>query len=75
MESNSVHTQKGFMLALEQDIADEDKAILSFVLTAAKVAFLGSETVKELLGYDFLKKEDRSVYIRWEMTPASIGGE
>lgn len=64
MESNSVHTQKGFMLALKQDVADEDKAILSFILTAAmQVAFLGSGTVKELLGYDFTKTEDRSAYI------------
>ena len=64
MKSNSVYSQKGFMLALRQDISDEDKAILSFILTnAIQVAFLGSETIKELLGYDFTKPGDRSVYI------------
>ena len=35
-----------------------------FILTAAmQVAFLGSETVKQLLGYDFTKIEDRAAYI------------
>ena len=64
MKSNSVQSQKGFMLALKQDIADEDKAILSFILTTAiQVAFVGSETIKELLGYDFTKSRDRSAYI------------
>lgn len=61
---NSVHTQRGFMFALKNDIEDKDKHILSFILTAAmQVAFLGSETVKELLGYDFKKQEDRAAYI------------
>lgn len=35
-----------------------------FILTAAmQVAFLGSETVNQLLGYDFTKSEDRAAYI------------
>ena len=38
--------------------------MLVFILTAAmQVAFLGSEAVKQLLGYDFTKTEDRTVYI------------
>lgn len=61
---NSVKTQKGFMYALSKDIADKDKAFLAFVLTAAmQVAFLGNEMVKEMLGYDFTKLEDREAYI------------
>ena len=28
-----------------------------------RAAFLGSETVKQLLGYDFTKTEDRAAYI------------
>ena len=35
-----------------------------FILTAAmQAAFLGSETIKQLLGYDFTKTEDRATYI------------
>ena len=35
-----------------------------FILTAAmQTAFLGSETVKQLLGYDFTKTDDRAAYI------------
>lgn len=67
--SNSVNTQKGFMLALRQDVAGEDKAIFSFILTAAmQVAFLGSKAVKEHLGYDFTKPADRSAYIEKSVT-------
>lgn len=63
-DCNSVYTQKGFMLALINDVSDRDKPILVFVLTAAmQMAFLGSETAKQLLGYDFTKSEDRAAYI------------
>ena len=35
-----------------------------FILTVAmQAAFLGSETIKQLLGYDFTKTEDRATYI------------
>ncbi|MCI8373107.1 MAG: TetR/AcrR family transcriptional regulator [Lachnospiraceae bacterium] len=61
---NSVLTQRGFSLSLKQDLADEDKSMLVFILTAAmQTAFLGSKTVKQLLGYDFTKSEDRAAYI------------
>lgn len=64
VDCNSVLSQRGFMLALQNEIADKDKSILSFVLTAAmQVAFLGSEAVKALMGYDFTKQEDRAAYI------------
>lgn len=61
---NSVLTQRGFSLSLKNDIANEDKSMIVFILTAAmQTAFLGSETVKQLLGYDFTKTEDRAAYI------------
>lgn len=45
-------------------ISNEDKSMLVFILTAAmQIAFLGSETVKQLLGYDFMKTDDRAAYI------------
>lgn len=35
-----------------------------FILTAAmQAAFLGSETIRQLLGYDFTKTKDRAAYI------------
>ena len=61
---NSVLTQRGFMHSLKEDVSDGDKSILVFILTSAmQVAFLGNETVKEVLGYDFTKSEDRVAYI------------
>ncbi len=61
---NSVLTQRGFSLSLKNDISNKDKSMFVFILTAAMpVAFLGSETVKKLLGYDFTKAEDRAAYI------------
>ncbi len=61
---NSVFTQRGFSLSLKNGISNEDKSMFVFILTAAmQVAFLGSETVKQLLGYDFTKNEDRAAYI------------
>ncbi|MCM1539288.1 MAG: TetR/AcrR family transcriptional regulator [bacterium] len=62
--SNSVLTQRGFLFALKNDVADEDRAILAFtLLSAMQTAFLGNETAALLLGYDFNKKEDRAAYI------------
>lgn len=61
---NSVLTQRGFTLSLKSDISNEDKSMFVFILTAAmQIAFLGSETIKQLLGYDFTKIEDRAAYI------------
>ncbi len=35
-----------------------------FILTAAmQMTFLGSETINQLLGYDFTKTEDKATYI------------
>ena len=61
---NSVLTQKGFSLSVKNDVSNSNKSMLIFILTAAmQTAFLGSETVKQLLGYDFTKTEDRAAYI------------
>ncbi len=61
---NSVLTQQGFSLSLKSGISNEDKSMFVFIITAAmQVAFLGSETVKQLIGYDFTKTEDRAAYI------------
>lgn len=62
---NSVRTQRGFMRSLQQDGSDSEKSMLVFVLTAAmQTAFLGSKTVKRILGCDFTKPEDRAAYIK-----------
>lgn len=61
---NSVHTQKGFMMALTKDIDDKDKPLLSFILTSAmQTAFLSGTVVKDMLGYDFEEKADRAAFI------------
>lgn len=42
---------------------EHDKSLFVFILTAAmQVVFLESETVKQLLGYDFTKSTDRASY-------------
>ena len=62
---NSVLTQQGFSFSLKNDISNDDKKILVFILTAAmQAAFLGSEAIEQILGYDFTKSEDRASYIR-----------
>lgn len=62
---NSVLTQQGFSCSLKDDISDKNKPIIVFILTAAmQVAFLGDKTVKQILGYDFTKTEDRAAYIK-----------
>lgn len=62
--SNSVLTQRGFSLSLEDPIPNEDKSMFVFILTAAmQTAFLGSETIKGSLGYDLTKTDDRAAYI------------
>lgn len=61
---NSIRSQKGFMLSLTETRADNDKAMIAFILTSAmQVAFLGSDMVKMILGYDFTLPEDRANYI------------
>lgn len=62
--SNSVYTQRGFMTSMKNNISQEDKALLSFILTAAmQIAFLGSDAVKEILGYNLEVPKERAAYI------------
>lgn len=62
---NSVLTQQGFTLSLKNDISNKDKSMLVFILiTAMQTAFLGYKTAKQLLGYDFMKTDDRAAYIK-----------
>lgn len=62
--SNSAYTQKGFMQSLTKDVKEQDRALLSFMLTATmQVAFLGSDAVKEILGYDLEIPEERAAFI------------
>lgn len=64
MDCNSISTQKRLMHALLNDTAESDKPFLVFILTSAmQTAFLGKETVKDLLGYDFDKQADRASFI------------
>lgn len=61
---NSVLTQRGFSMSLKSSKSKENKSMLVFILTAAmQAAFLGSETAKQLLGYDFTNSDDRAAYI------------
>ncbi len=62
--SNSAYTQKGFIKSLTKDVKEQDKALLSFMLTATmQVAFLGSDAVKEILGYDLKNAKERAAFI------------
>ncbi len=71
---NSVLTQQGFSRSLKDGISGEEKDMLVFILTAAmQTAFLGSETVRQILGYDFTKIEDRAAYIG-KLTDILFGG-
>lgn len=61
---NSVYTQKRFSMAIQNDIGEDTKKILVFMLTSAmQVAFLSGDSSKEILGYDLKVKEERDKYI------------
>jgi AcrR family transcriptional regulator len=63
IDSNSVKTQRGFMLAM-RNVNDVDKNMLSFVLTSVmQTAFLSANVGVELLGYDFSDRSSRNVFI------------
>lgn len=65
MDCNSVYSQRGFMLAITQEIEYKDKALLSFILTAAmQTAFLSGTVATELLDYDFTKQSDGAAFIK-----------
>lgn len=67
--SNSAYTQRGLMTSLTGDVSEQDKALLSFILTATmQIAFLGSNAVKEILGYDLESPKERAAYIEKVIT-------
>lgn len=64
-DSNSDRTRRGFAHALRGEMAEADRAMLTFVLVAAmQAAFLGGDAFMETLGYDFTRAEERARYIR-----------
>lgn len=74
--SNSAYTQRGFMTSLTRDVAEQDKALLSFILTATmQIAFLGSGSIKEILGYDLEIPKERAAYIEKVVTILFEGGK
>ena len=63
-KSNSVYTQMGFSMAIRNDIGEENKKLLAFILTSTmQVAFLSGTSSKEILGYDLTIKSERDRYI------------
>lgn len=64
LNSNSVYTQKGFSLAVKNDMDDRTRKLLIFVLTSTmQVAFLSRDVSGEILGYNLENKEERDAYI------------
>ena len=64
LNSNSVYTQKGFSLAVKNDMDDGTRKLLIFVLTSTmQVAFLSRDVSGEILGYNLEIKEERDAYI------------
>lgn len=64
VKSNSVYTQKGFSMAIQNDISEEKKRLLAFMLTSSmQVAFLSGNTSKEILGYDLRIKRERDSFV------------
>lgn len=61
---NSVNTQIGLALALDNFTDNKQKRMLVFTLTSImQVAFLSGEYSKEIIGYDLYKKEERDLFI------------
>lgn len=61
---NSVNTQRGFRLAIQNEVDEERKRLLVFMLTSAiQVAFLQGESAKEIIGYNLNEKAERDQYI------------
>ncbi len=60
---NSVLTQRGFMHALSEN--NENNSTLIFMLTSVmQAAFLGSDTVGRMLGFDLENPEQRALFIK-----------
>lgn len=64
VKCNSVYTQKGFSMAIRNNITEENKRLLTFMLTSTmQVAFLSGSASKDVLGYDLTIKLERDRYI------------
>lgn len=63
-KSNSVYTQKGFATAIQADIGEDRKKLLTFMLTSVmQVAFLSGDASREILGYDLGDKGERDRFV------------
>ncbi len=63
-KSNSFYTQKGFSMALQNEVDAEKKRLLAFMLTSSmQVAFLSGDSSKEILGYDLRNKCERDRFV------------
>lgn len=60
---NSLLTQKGFMHALS-DNNNHNRTMIFMLTSVMQAAFLGSQTVGNMLGYDLDEPEQRALYIK-----------
>ena len=64
VKSNSVYTQKGFAMAIQNELGEEKKRLVTFMLTSAmQVAFLSGDASKEILGYNLRNKSERDQFV------------
>lgn len=64
-DCNTTRTQQGFMHLLGTNVPDRNRFVLAFTLTAAmQSAFLGKDAIKQQMGYDLERPEDRTAYIK-----------
>lgn len=64
VKSNSVYTQKGFAMAIQNELGEEKKRLVAFMLTSAmQVAFLSGDASKEILGYNLRNKSERDQFV------------
>lgn len=64
VKSNSVYTQKGFLMAIQNELGEEKKRLVTFMLTSAmQVAFLSGDASKEILGYNLRNKCERDQFV------------
>ncbi len=62
---NSAMTQKGFLMALREDIPDQRKKHIAFCLASImQAAFLSGEHSGEITGYDLKTKKGRDLFIK-----------
>lgn len=64
VECNSVNTQKGFAMALQNITNEKSKKMLVFMLTSTmQVAFLSGSSSNDIFGYNLYEKEERDLFI------------